>query len=78
MHDMPNESAMNDCDWRKEKDCKNCVNCCSIHGFMCTCRYSYDDGHYHIQVGQDVNRKRANKCGFYTTKQYDRDEFFVL
>ena len=60
------------------KDCKDCFNCCSIHGFMCTCRYSYDTDIGHVQVGQDVHRARANKCAYYTVKKYDRDEYFVL
>jgi len=64
-----------------KKDCKNCVNCTSLHGFMCTCHYSYDeviDGQsYHTQVGQDVHRSKANKCEYYN-KQYDRSEVFVL
>lgn len=53
------------------KDCKNCSNCDRVWGFMCTCHYSYVEtniygkGHY-VQVGQDVNRKRANKCDYYT------------
>ena len=60
------------------KDCKNCVNCDSLHGFMCTCHYSYNDDEGHHQVGQDVHRKTANKCDFYTEEKYDRDEMFVL
>lgn len=61
-----------------EKDCKDCVNCDSLHGFMCTCHYSYDEGNKHIQVGQDIHRSAANKCKHYTTEKYDRDLFFVL
>lgn len=59
-------------------DCKNCYNCDSIRGFMCTCHYSYEEDGYHVQVGQDVHRSRANKCEFYTTEKYKRDEVFVL
>ena len=61
-----------------EKDCERCVNCDSLHGFMCTCRYSYDKDGYHYQVGQDVHRSRANKCEFYTEERYSRDLLFVL
>lgn len=61
------------------KDCKDCVNCDFIRGFMCSCHYSYNTKDSHIQVGQDnVNRKRANKCDFYTTEKYDRDKFWAL
>jgi len=59
-------------------DCKNCVNCDSLHGFMCTCHYSYDDEKGHHQVGQDVHRNRAIKCEFYSETDYGRDEMFVL
>jgi len=61
-----------------EKDCIDCVNCDFVWGFMCTCRYSYDEDGYHVQVGQDVHRGKAQKCKHYTTKSYDRDEFFIL
>lgn len=59
-------------------DCKNCMNCDFIWGFMCTCHYSYNDEEGHHQVGQDVPRKRADKCERYTEEKYDRDEMFVL
>jgi len=59
-------------------DCKNCMNCDFIWGFMCTCHYSYNDEEGHHQVGQDVPRKRADKCEQYTEEKYDRDEMFVL
>ena len=59
-------------------DCKNCVNCDFVWGFMCTCHYSYNDEEGHHQVGQDVPRKRADKCEHYTEEKYDRDEMFVL
>ena len=49
---------------------------------MCTCRYSYDemqDGTmFHVQVGQDVHRSRANKCEYYSEEEYERDEIFVF
>ena len=52
------------------RDCKKCVNCDFTRGFMCTCHYSYDemqDGTmFHVQVGQDVHRSRANKCEYYS------------
>lgn len=64
------------------RDCKECVNCCSVHGFMCTCRYSYDDGKYHHQVGQDVHRAKANTCAYYKYKKPgenpERKEIFPL
>lgn len=59
-------------------DCKDCVNCDFIWGFMCTCHYSYNDEEGHHQIGQDVPRKRADKCEHYTKEKYDRDEMFVL
>lgn len=63
-------------------DCKNCVNCDFVWGFMCTCRYSYNDlvdgESFHHQIGQDVNRLKANTCKFYTEETYDRDEVFVI
>ena len=59
-------------------DCKNCMNCDFVWGFMCTCHYSYNDEEGHHQVGQDVPRKRADKCEHYTEERYDRDEMFVL
>ena len=59
-------------------DCKDCMNCDFIWGFMCTCHYSYNDEEGHHQVGQDVPRKRADKCEHYTEEKYDRDEMFVL
>ena len=62
----------------KGKDCADCVNCDVVRGFMVTCRYSYDDGNYHHQVGQDVHRKKAQNCDFYTTEKYNRDSFFAL
>ena len=61
-----------------KRDCKDCVNCDFIWGFMATCHYSYDDEKGHYQVGQDVNRGRADKCEHYTTEKYDRDTFFAL
>ena len=60
------------------KDCKDCVNCDHIWGFMCTCHYSYDTEGSHVQVGKDVNRKEANKCDYYSTSDYGRDKVFVL
>ena len=64
------------------RDCKNCVNCDFIKGFMCTCRYSYDemqDGTmFHVQVGKDVHRSRANKCEYYSEEEYERNEIFVF
>lgn len=60
------------------KDCKDCKNCCSLHGFMCNCRYSYNDERGHHQVGQFVRRQSADKCKHYTTKEYNRDKLFVL
>lgn len=67
---------------KTDRDCKNCVNCDFTRGFMCTCHYSYDetkdDKMYHIQVGQDVHRRRANKCEHYSEKEYDRDKIFAL
>lgn len=59
-------------------DCKDCMNCDFVWGFMCTCHYSYNDEEGHHQVGQDVPRKRADKCEHYTEEKYDRDEMFVL
>ena len=59
-------------------DCKDCMNCDFIWGFMCTCHYSYNDEEGHHQLGQDVSRKRADKCEHYTEGKYDRDEMFVL
>ena len=56
------------------KDCKDCINCDSIRGFMCNCRYSYDDNAGHYQIGQCVNRKTAERCEHYADKPYDRDE----
>lgn len=61
-----------------DKDCKNCVNCDFVWGFMCTCRYSYDKDGRHHQVGKDVHRGTACKCEHYTTEKYDRDKMFVL
>lgn len=61
-----------------ERDCAKCVNCDYTWGFMCTCRYSYDDEKGHHQVGQDVHRSRANKCDHYSAEKYDRDKMFVL
>ena len=64
------------------KSCVNCVNCDLVRGFMVTCHYSYDeqreDGMYHVQVGQDVHKNQANKCGHYSEEKRDRDAFFVL
>ena len=60
------------------KDCKDCVNCDDVRGFMCTCHYSYNDEIGHHQVGQDVHRASAGKCEHYTTEKYDRDAVFVL
>ena len=62
----------------KEKDCKNCFNCDFVRGFMATCHYSYDEGGFHCQVGQDIHRNTANKCKYYTEDKYDRDKMFVL
>ena len=66
----------------KAKKCTDCVNCDAVHGFIVTCRCSYDeerDGHlWHIQCGQDVHYSRANKCDHYSEKPYGRDEMFVL
>lgn len=59
-------------------DCINCVNCDNIKGFMCSCHYSYDTEDTHVQVGQYVPRNKANKCEFYSTEEYDRDDLFVL
>lgn len=59
-------------------DCKNCVNCDSVRGFMCTCHYSYDTDDGHVQVGQDVHRNHANKCEYYSEEYYERDSMFVL
>lgn len=61
-----------------KRDCKDCVNCDSLRGFMVTCHYSYNEDRYHVQVGQDVHRSKAKKCDFYTQESYNRDEFFVL
>jgi hypothetical protein len=33
---------------------------------------------YHVQVGQDVHRNRANKCEYYSEEEYKRDEIFVF
>ena len=60
------------------RDCADCVNCDFLWGFMCTCHYSYDKDGYHHQVGQDVHRSKANKCEYYTTEKYNRDEIFAL
>ena len=65
------------------KDCKDCFNCDAIHGFMCSCRYSYnytdEDGQkWHCQCGHTGHRKEAEKCEFYTEKPYERDVFFAL
>lgn len=64
------------------RDCKNCVNCTYVWGFMCTCHVSYDEERdgimWHVQNGKDVHRKYANKCPHYSEEQYDRDEVFVL
>lgn len=62
----------------EKRDCKDCVNCCRIYGFMCDCRYSYNDKCVHYQVGQYVHRSRANKCERYNTEGYNRDKMFVL
>lgn len=59
-------------------DCKNCVNCDFVWGFMCTCHYSYDKDDCHVQVGQDIHRSHANKCEHYSEESYDRDEFFMI
>lgn len=52
------------------RDCSDCVNCASLHGFMCTCHYSYDevrDGtKYLVGVSQDVSRMKAKKCEHYS------------
>lgn len=65
-----------------EKDCKTCINCDSLHGFMCNCHYNEDkqiDGvWWHIQHGQYVPRKTATKCDFYSEEDYGRDEFFII
>lgn len=65
------------------RTCKDCANCDSVRGFMCTCRYSCDIADesgqvWHRQVGQDVNIKRANKCEQYREAPYERDKSFVL
>ena len=64
------------------RDCKYCINCDSLRGFMCNCRYSEDkeiDGvMWHIQHGQFVHRNEANKCDHYSITDYGRDEVFVL
>jgi len=62
----------------RNKDCKDCVNCDSLHGFMATCHYSYDTRESHVQVGQDIHRNHANHCEYYTTTFYNRDKIFVL
>lgn len=65
------------------KDCRDCINCDFIWGFMCTCHYSYDEvredgSKWHVQSGSDQNRKKANKCEHYTPQPYDRDKVFIL
>lgn len=64
------------------RDCKECVNCTYVRGFMCTCNVSYDeereDGKWHIQEGKYCHRNTANKCEHYTTEMYDRDKIFVI
>ena len=66
-----------------KRDCKDCVNCDFIRGFMCTCHRSYDEtradgSKWHVQVGEDCHRNRANKCEHYSTQEYNRDKIFVL
>lgn len=51
------------------RDCKECINCQAVRGFMCTCSYQFDDGIYHHSVNQDVSRVHANKCAFYTVRR---------
>ena len=67
---------------KMDRNCKDCVNCDFVRGFMCTCHYSYDemrDGTmFHVQVGQDVHRSKANKCEHYSVEKYGRDTIFVL
>lgn len=62
----------------RNKDCKDCINCDGLRGFMAICHYSYDTEEGHVQVGQDVHRNHANKCGYYTTEPYHWDKIFVL
>lgn len=63
------------------KDCKNCFNCDSLHGFMATCRRSYYEERegtlWHVQHGEDVHRTRANKCEHYTEEEYERGTFVL-
>lgn len=60
------------------KDCKDCINCDSVRGFMCSCHYSYTNDTRHCQVGQHVNRKTAERCEHYADTPYERDEVFVI
>ena len=53
-----------------DKDCKNCMNCAGVHGFMCTCNtekhYTAEDGTPMVCYSvADVSRKKANKCDEY-------------
>lgn len=64
------------------RKCTNCINCDSVHGFLCTCHCSYntvdENGHkWHVQSGADHNILYANKCEHYTEEPYDRDAVFV-
>lgn len=61
-----------------KRDCKSCANCDGVRGFMCSCRYSYDDAEGHHQCGQDVPRSTADGCNYYTEQAADRDKFFIL
>lgn len=64
------------------KSCRECVNCDSTRGFMVNCHVSYDEVRngesWHVQVGQYVHEKTANRCDHYATEKYDRDKFFVM
>lgn len=52
------------------KDCKNCMNCQYLRGFMAECFY---ERHYNAEDGtpmvcytnQVINRKNAEKCEYY-------------
>ena len=63
---------------KNSKDCKNCANCEGLRGFMCICRYSYDDENGHHQFGQDVHRTAAAKCEYYAEESGSRDKVFVM
>ena len=53
------------------RDCKDCGNCDSLHGFMATCRLSKKNENYIEYIGKDIHRKTAEKCEDYTTKKRD-------